>query len=186
MGYSLDGQSITTVSGNTTLTDLAYGIHSIVIFANSTSNVTGASSNIQFRIEPLDITNVTQNPIATNVYPTDVVIVNATIKGNLSSISQVTLNYTTGNGIWTATNMTNLQGNIWNSTIPNFSGDTKVTYMIIAYDNAGNNVTTQELGYTFQYRVIPEFLPLLIVFPFVLATLTAVLIHKRKTIARTW
>jgi len=179
-GYSLDGQSNTTVSGNTTLTNLAYGIHNIIIFANSTTNVMGASSIIFFRVEPIDITNVSQNPPATNVYPTDVVSVNATITDSVSTITQVSLNYTNGNGTWITANMTNLQGNMWNSTIPQFPGDAKITYVITVSDNAGNTVTTQQLGYTFQYWVVPEFTALTIVFLLILVTLPVILIRTRK------
>ena len=179
MGYSLDGQSKTTVSGNTTLTDLAIGIHSIVIFANNTANVMGASSVILFRVEPLDITNVSQNPPATDVNPTDVVNVNATITDSVSTVTQVSINYTNGNGTWITANMTNLQGNIWNSTIPQFPGSAKITYIITVSDNAGNTVTTQQLGYTFQYWVVPEFTALA---PSLLmiATLLVVVVYRKK------
>jgi hypothetical protein len=182
MGYSLDGQSKTTVSGNTTLTDLAIGIHNIIIFANNTANMMGASSLIFLTVAPLDITNVSQNPTATDVFPIDVVNVNATITDSVSTVAQVSLNYTNGNGTWITANMTNLQGNIWNSTIPNFPGDTKITYIITASDNAGNTVTTQQLGYTFQYWVVPEFTALPIVFLFLMATLLVVIIYKKKSV----
>jgi parallel beta-helix repeat protein len=179
MGYSLDGQSKTTVSGNTTLTNLASGIHNVIIFANSTANMMGASSLIFFTVTPLDITNVSQNPTLTDVFPNDVVSVNATITDSVGMVTQVFLNYTNGNGTWITANMTNLQGNIWNSTIPNFRGDTKITYIIVASDNAGNTVTTQQLGYTFQYWVVPEFTALAIVFVFILVTLLAVLTRTK-------
>jgi hypothetical protein len=183
MGYSLDGQSKTTVSGNTTLTDLAIGIHNIIIFANSTANMMGASSLIFFTVAPLDITNVSQNPTATDVFPNDIVSVNATITDSVSTVTQVSLNYTNGNGTWITANMTNLQGNIWNSTIPQFPGDAKITYIITVSDNAGNTVTTQQLGYTFQYWVVPEFTALPIVFLFLMATLLAVIIYKKKSVS---
>jgi len=180
IGYSLDGQSNITVSGNTTLTGLAYGVHNIIVFANNTANVMGASSLISFNVEPIEIINVSQNPPATYVTPTDVVSVNATITDSVSTVAQVSLNYTNGNGTWIAANMTNLQGNIWNSTIPQFPISTGVTYIITVFDNAGNTLTTQQLDYTFQYTTVPEFTSLLIVFLLPMATLLAVIIYKKK------
>jgi hypothetical protein len=32
-----------------------------------------------------------------------------------------------------------------------------VSYILIAEDFAGNSITTLDLGYTYQYRVVPEF-----------------------------
>ena len=50
MGYSLDGQSNVTVNGNTTITNIAYGSHSIEIYANSTVGIIGASKTIEFSV----------------------------------------------------------------------------------------------------------------------------------------
>lgn len=180
MGYSLDGQSNITVSGNTTLIGLTAGVHNIIVFANNTADVMGISNTLFFTIQTLTINNVSQNPLATNVTPTDVVSVNATVTDSVSTVTQVSLNYTSGNGTWITANMTNLQGNIWNSTIPAFPYGTNITYIVAATDSTGNTVTTQQLGYTLQYTVVPEFTALPIVFLFLMATLLAVLIHTRK------
>jgi hypothetical protein len=131
-------------------------------------------------LQTLNITDVIQNPLATNVTATDVVSVNATVTDSVSTVTQVSLNFTSGNGTWITANMTNLQGNIWNSTIPAFPNGTKITYIVAATDSTGNTVTTQQLGYTLQYTVVPEFAALPIVFLFLMATLLAVLIRTRK------
>ena len=48
IGYSLDNQANITVDGNTTLTGLSYGQHSIVVYANDTSGTMGVSKEIFF------------------------------------------------------------------------------------------------------------------------------------------
>jgi hypothetical protein len=48
IGYSLDSQENVTITGNTTLTDLSYGIHSVTIYANDTAGNMGSSETIYF------------------------------------------------------------------------------------------------------------------------------------------
>jgi parallel beta-helix repeat protein len=50
MGYSLDGQANATIAGNTTLSGLPNGSHSIIVYANDTAGNMGASSMIYFTI----------------------------------------------------------------------------------------------------------------------------------------
>jgi len=76
--------------------------------------------------------------------------------------------------------MANLEGKIWNATIPAFPYGTNVTYTIIAEDNVGNVITTAEIGYDMQYRVVAEFSPLDILPLFAIATLLAIIVRKRK------
>jgi hypothetical protein len=126
------------------------------------------------------ITNVFQTPLD-NVLPEDEVKINATVVDYGSGVKQVTLNYTNDNGTWISLNMTNLEGNVWNATIPQFAYCTNVTYIIIAEDNVGNTITTaQVLGYEYQYHVIPEFPSFLILPLFIMATLLIVIIYRRK------
>ncbi len=51
MGYSLDGQTNITFTQNITLNELAYGSHSLTVFANDTLGNMGASENVNFSIE---------------------------------------------------------------------------------------------------------------------------------------
>ena len=51
IGYSLDGQANVTISGNTTLTGLSDGPHSLVVYATDTDGNIGASETIYFSIE---------------------------------------------------------------------------------------------------------------------------------------
>jgi len=48
IGYSLDKQENVTITGNTTLTDLSYGIHSVTVYANDTAGNMGSSETIYF------------------------------------------------------------------------------------------------------------------------------------------
>jgi hypothetical protein len=50
MGYSLDGQANITFIGNTTLTGLSNGLHSLIVYANDTYGNIGASKAIHFTI----------------------------------------------------------------------------------------------------------------------------------------
>jgi hypothetical protein len=50
----------------------------------------------------------------------------------------------------------------------------------MAEDYANNTITTEEMGYTYQYHVVPEF-PLFLILPlFVIATLLAVIVYRKK------
>jgi len=131
---------------------------------------------------PPNITDVSQFPFKNNVTPEDEVQVNATVTDDLSGVKQVTLNYTKGNGTWINVDMTNLEGNVWNATIPKFPYCNNVTYAIIAEDNANNTITTEEMGYEYKYHVIPEFPSFIIIPLFMIATALLFALCGRKHI----
>jgi hypothetical protein len=140
------------------------------------------SSTVYFTVDthPPNITDVYQFPTKNNVLPEDEVKVYATVTDALSGVKQVVLNYTINNGTWFTINMRNLEGNIYNTTIPQFSYCTNVTYIIIAEDTANNTITTLEMENEYTYHVIPEF-PSFIIMPlFMLTTLLAVIIYRGK------
>jgi hypothetical protein len=57
VGYSLDGQETVTITGNTTLSGLAYGSHTITVYATDSAGNTGSSETIHFSVpEPFPIT----------------------------------------------------------------------------------------------------------------------------------
>ena len=120
---------------------------------------------------PPNITEVSQIPLKNNVLPEDEVEVNSTVTDDLSGVKRVTLNCTNGNGTWIIVDMTNIEGNIWNGAIPNFPYSTNLTYVIKAEDNENNTITTEDMGYEHQYRVIPEFPSFLILPLFVFSAL---------------
>ena len=51
IGYCLDGQENQTIAGNTTLFDLADGLHNLVVYAEDASGNIGASEFVQFTVE---------------------------------------------------------------------------------------------------------------------------------------
>jgi hypothetical protein len=187
IAYSLDGQANITITGNTTLTDLQDGWHNVTVYAKSTCMCGGkeASCRVDFAVDttPPNITDVHQSPSSDSVYPEDEVKVNATVTDDLSGVKQVILlYYTNSSGIWIGENMTKLEGDIWNATIPAFPYGTNVTYTISAEDNVGNTITTEEMEYEVQYEIIPEFSPLIALPLFTIATLIAAIAYrKRKT-----
>jgi len=129
----------------------------------------------------VSICNVSQTPVG-NVLPTDVVRVNATVT-HLYPLEQVILNctYTNSSATWTASiNMTNLEDNVWNATIPPLPIGTNITYAIIARDNAGNSISSEAQGYEFEYPVVPEFSSLFLLPLFVLATFFVIVCKKRR------
>jgi hypothetical protein len=183
--YSLDGQANVTITGNTTLSDLSDGEHSIIVYAKDKYDGIGASNTVNFAVDttPPNITDITQSPSADNVTPEDEVIINATVTDEVSGVRQVILYYyayPNDNETWISVDMTNVEGNIWTATIPAFPEDTNVTYVIMAEDNVYNRITTAEQGYVCRYQVVPEFAPLLMPTLFILATITTVAIYRKK------
>jgi len=179
--YSLDGQLYTDTE-NTTLSDLADGAHQLTVYANYTNRNMGESGTVWFTVDttPPNITDVVQAPVDGNGPPEDRVRVNATVTDSVSGVEQVSLNYTDGNGTWVIAEMANLEGDVWNGTIPAFPHSTKITYIIIAEDKAGNPVTTEELyGHPNQYEVLPEFQLWIILPLFLVATASTIAVRKR-------
>ena len=184
MGYSLNGQANVTITENTTLPTLPDGWHNVAVFANDTYSNMGMSI-VYFTVDTANpnITSVVQDPLV-DILPDTVVKINATVTDATSGIKQVALNYTTGDGTWISVEMTNLEENIWNATIPAFPYGTNITYMIIAEDNAGNTITTEQLEYELEYQVVPEFPLPTILLAFMMTTLLLAIIFKKRNLTR--
>jgi len=58
IGYSLDGQTNVTITGNTTLTGLTDGSHHVIMFANDTLGNIGASDTINFTVQDTTTPNI--------------------------------------------------------------------------------------------------------------------------------
>lgn len=182
---TVPSQVITDGSGSFTCivsalnqTDGIYNIRAV----DETGNEAATTFTVGFTVDttPPNIIDVIQVPININGTAENGVMVNATVTDAVSGVERVTLNYTDGKGTWITSEMTKLEGDIWNGTIPAFPHGTTVTYTIMAEDKAGNNVTTEELyGEPNQYEVLPEF-PLWIIVPlFMTATASAIVTKKR-------
>jgi parallel beta-helix repeat protein len=50
IGYSLDGQANVTITGNTTISGLPNGLHSLIVYANDTDRKFGTSEKVYFTI----------------------------------------------------------------------------------------------------------------------------------------
>ena len=55
MGYSLDEKANVTFIGNMTLNELAYGSHSLAVYANDTVGNMGATENVNFNIKKPEV-----------------------------------------------------------------------------------------------------------------------------------
>jgi hypothetical protein len=118
------------------------------------------------------IENILPDPSEGSIEPYCDVGVSATIIDDESGTKRATLVYAFFNEsvLWVASvEMTNVEGQIWNATMPAFVPGTNVTVIITAEDNAGNTVSSQELGYTCQYYVVQE-LAILVILPFLFLT----------------
>jgi hypothetical protein len=129
----------------------------------------------------LNVANVSQTP-SDNVMPIDPVSINATVTHHFP-LEQVILNctYINSTATWTnSINMTNVEDDIWSGVIPALPAGTNVTYTIIARDNTGTSVNSKNQGYTFDYPVVPEFSILRILLLFMVTSLPAIILRKRK------
>jgi len=180
--YRLDGQENVTLAGNTTLSGLADGVHELTVITDFTDSDASESVTVWFTVDtgPPTLTDVTELPVNVNGTLEDGVKINATVTDAVSGVKQVVLNYTIDNVTWVTAEMTKLDGNIWNSTIPAFPHGTNVTYAITATDLAGNTITSEDLfGQPNQYQVLPEFTSWLILPLFLTATLIVTVYRKK-------
>ena len=169
------------LNGSETLTQIATTVtpRIIVEYADFMFSTDFGHKPMEDNTPPV-IENVYQQPANDSVHPDDKVAVYANITDDLTGVKQVILNYTTNNGTWFSIEMTNLEDTVYNGTIPEFPYCTNVTYVVIAEDNANNTITTEDMGYEYQYHVIPEFPSLIILLLFMVATLITTVISKRK------
>jgi hypothetical protein len=114
------------------------------------------------------------------VWPEDEVNVNASITDTISGVKKVLLKYTNGNGTWTAVEMTNAEGNVWDAVIPSFPHDTNVTYTISAEDNVNNTITSPQMKYTVQDNAVPEFSTVWLLPSFMITTLALIIFCKKR------
>jgi len=124
------------------------------------------------------ISNVSQEPEVPN--DGQKVRISVIVTDGESRVRNVTISYKTNSGPWTNVSMSRLTGDTWQGEIPGLTARTNVTYKIIAYDNAENFEVDDNAGQYYVYMVIPEF-PAAIVLPlFIIVTLVAVALGKRK------
>jgi hypothetical protein len=126
---------------------------------------------------PPNIGTPVQKPLQNNVTQNEIVTVSVDITDAESGVKNATLHYNLNNTeAWTTVVMSyNSTSQRYYATIPEQSEGTHVRFNITAYDNA-ENLAVKEQDYT----VIPEFPSFLILPLFIMATLLAVIVYKRK------
>lgn len=118
---------------------------------------------------------------AVDVTPDQEVTVSVNVTDAESGVKNVTLSYTTDGGEnWNNITMKNPIEDTYQETIPGQSYCTEVKYKIIAYDNAENPAVEDNAGAYYVYHVIPEFPSAMILTLFMVFTLLAVILAKRK------
>lgn len=123
------------------------------------------------------IENILPNPSAGSIQPNCSIGASATIIDDESGIKWAMLAYAFFNdsGFWVANvEMTNVEGEIWNATLPAFAPGTNLTIIITTEDNAGNIVSSRDLGYACQYYVVQELAIFAILSSLILTFLVAV------------
>jgi len=110
----------------------------------------------------------------------ETVTITVVVTDGESGVRNVTISYRMNSGSWINVPMSRLTGDTWEGEILGLPARTNVTYKIIAYDNAENFEVDDNAGQYYVYMVIPEF-PAAIVLPlFIIVTLVAVALGKRK------
>jgi len=116
-----------------------------------------------------------------DVFPDQSVKVSVNVTDALSQVKNVTLSYTINNGdTWTDLPMNHTVSNLYEAIIPPQEAGTTVRFKIVAYDHAGNNATLGGTEPYYIYQVIPEFPSTTLLTLFIIATLFATILLRRK------
>lgn len=116
-----------------------------------------------------------QKPSPHNTNYTDILQINATVT-DISGVKQVTLMYTTDSVTWKNETMTLIGTNLYSGMVGPFVKDATVAYKIMVEDVIGNVSNSSSYGFV----VVPESPSSLILSLFMIATLLAVLVYKRR------
>jgi len=189
-----DGPETWTTSTSVTLSPQPDDYHTFYVRAKDYAGLFSdywGSHDFQIDVTKPAISNVNQNPPRDSVQPNQNVGVRADVRDATSGVNEVVLSYrySTDNGItwssWTTVSMSLETGNTFKGDIEGFPLGTRVQYQIIAYDNAGNSFIDDKAGQYYPYTVVPEFSFVLTLPLFMLSTLIAMLLtRKRKSHAR--
>jgi len=117
------------------------------------------------------------------IQPDQPVEVSVNITDIISQVKNVTLFYTIDNGTtWEEPIPMNFNAStgLYEATIPGQPAGIWVRFKIVAYDNAGNQAVNDNQGNYYAYQVIPEFPSTIILPVFMLTTLVATTLLKKK------
>jgi hypothetical protein len=135
---------------------------------------------------------ITREPPEPEVNESIPVIVSANVNDTESGVKNATLQYTLDNTTnWSSAYLIPMSLNLtlqpqnslalsFNATIPGQPSGTRVRFRIIAYDFAGNSATKDGVTDATTYLVVPEFPSFLVIPLFMIATLLAVIVYRRK------
>jgi len=118
-----------------------------------------------------------------DIQPYQPVKISVNVTDRMSGVENVTLSFAIDGGkTWTSLPTSyNSSTSLYEATIPAQPSGTSVKYQIIAYDLAGNQaLKDNDEGQYYVYIVVPEFILFLILPIFMVATLLAVIVYKRK------
>ncbi|RLI00944.1 hypothetical protein DRO31_07650, partial [Candidatus Bathyarchaeota archaeon] len=148
------------IEGIIDISELRDSVHTIYVHGMDEHGNWGEFSQQTFIVDktaPL-VGEPIQTPPPDNVQP----FVNVTISVNVtdleSGVKNVTLYYSVNGGEFTAKPMQlNTTTGLYEATIDGYEAETTITYMIVAYDNAGNKAQQDNAENYFVYTIIPEF-----------------------------
>lgn len=113
IGYALDQQSNKSISGNTLLTNLSEGSHSIVVYAEDSAGNLGSSDRINFSVNIPQTTEITTLPMD-NTTTSSVIITSSTTEENQTSLSTQVVSSTTSISITSPEDSTTtINGFLW-------------------------------------------------------------------------
>jgi hypothetical protein len=141
-----------------------------------------AAVPVQSRPKTLFIGAPVQDP-PDNVQPNEAVTVSVNVTDIENLLKNVTLNYSTDNGVtWNTSTMVaserfvNSTTDLYQGTIPGQINGTVVTYKIPAFDMAGNYAVSDARN----YEVVPEFPSAMILPLFMIAALLVAISLKKR------
>jgi hypothetical protein len=113
-----------------------------------------------------------------DILPDQATNVTVNVTDNQTGVKNVTLSYTTNNGItWTSISMTyNSSSDLYQATIPGQQAGTSLKYSISAYDNAGNYAKSDDAGSYLVDIAVPKSPPSLVLLLLIIVTLIAVIV----------
>jgi hypothetical protein len=165
------------------LSGLDDGAHSIQFYS---IDYFGNEENVKTQTVYLDTTE--PNIDTPTRYPTgdiefgQAVTISVNVTDSGSGVKEVLLQYSLNNGTsWTNVTMTyNDTSGLYEGTIPAQSINLTVKYAISASDNMDNNAVQDNLGLYYSYPVIPEFPPITLIAMFMLLSLLATILIKKR------
>ena len=152
ISYSLDGQANTTIAGNTTLTGLSDGMHSLIVYASDLAGNVGSSDIVYFTI---------QTPLIDTTPPTISIV---SPENKTYDTTDIQLTFTTDESVsWMAYSLDN-NANVTITGNTTLSGLPEGPHNLVVYTNdTAGNMGASNMVYFGVETPQPESFPTLIV-----------------------